>query len=308
MKPSLYDIQYDPILSRVSVAYKNDKYIAETIVPTVLSKGRTGKYFSYDTAKFRKVVSLRGMGAACKEVGYGLSLSSAYVINEHALKELVPNEIVEQSPSPLTPSIDATENVTERLLIEKEYDLATYMKDTGNLTNNTTLTTTDQWSDYANSDPIGDIRTGKQDIHSHIFRDPNVLVLGKEVYDKLIDHPDIIDRIKYSQLGVAGELLLAKLFGVDKVIVGGSGYESATEGASSSMSYIWGKYAWLLYVAPRPTVKNISFGYHFQMKAPRRVDRWNDKDREGTFVRVHDDYVKEIISVNCSYLIAGAVA
>jgi len=308
MKPTLYDIQYDPILSRVSIAYQNDKYIAEQILPTILSKERTGKYYSYDTGKFRKVHTLRGMGSASREVGHGVSLSDAYVINEHSLVELVPDELVDQSPAPLTPMMDAAENVVEKLLIEKEYDLATWMKLVANFTNDTTLSSTTQWSDYANSDPIGDIRTGKQAIHSSIFRDPNTLVLGKEVYDKLIDHPDIIDRIKYSQLGIAGEALLAKLFGVEKVLIGGAGYESAVEGNTSSMSYIWGKYAWLLYITPKPTIKNISFGYHFQMKAPRRADKWYDKPREGTFVRVHDDYVREIVAEKCGYLIKDAVA
>lgn len=308
MKPTQNDIQYDPILSNVSVAYQNDMYIAEQVLPVIKSKKKTGKYYQYDKSKFRKVHSLRGMGANTSEVGYGISQSSAYVIKEHALKELVPDELKDQAEAPLTPEMDATENVTEKLLVEKEYDLATYMKDTSNLTNNTTLSGTDQWSDFANSDPISDIRTGKQSVHSNIFKDPNVLVLGKEVYDKLVDHPDIIDRIKYTRLGEATPALLARLFGVDKVLVGGAGYESATEGQTSSMSYIWGKYAWLLYVEPKPAIKRVSFGYHFQLKSPRMVDKWYNKDKKGTYVRVTDSYTREIVSVGCAYLIKNAVA
>jgi len=307
MKPTLQDIRFDPILSNLSVAYKNEAYIAEQICPVVKVKTATGKYFSYDTAKFRRVISLRGMGASAKEVDYGVSQSTAYVIKEHALKQIVPDELVEQAPRPLDPEMDATENVTERILVEKEYDLATYMKNTSNLTNNTTLSGTDQWSDYTNSDPIGDIKTGKAAIHSKIFRDPNVLVLGKQVYDKLLDHPDIIDRIKYSALGAATPDLLARIFDIPKVIVAAAGYESANEGQTSSMAYIWGKYAWLLYVAPRPTTRSLTFGYHLTDK-PRVVDKWYDKDRKGTFVRVTDRYTREIVSVNCAYLIKNAVA
>jgi len=308
MGPTLKDIQYDPILSNISVDYKNELYVAEQILPPVTVKTRTGKYFNYDTSKFRKAMSLRAMGGHTNEVDFNLSQSTAFIIKEHALKEIVPDELVDQAPLPLDPMMDAAENVTEKLLIEKEYDLAVYMQSTTNLSRNTTLSGTSQWSDYANSDPIGDIQTGKTTIHGYIFRQPNVLVLGKQVYDKLIQHPDIIDRIKYSQLGVAGTDLLAKLFDVDKVIVGGAGYESATEGQTSSMAYIWGKYAWLLYVNPRPTIKNISFGYHFQLKTPRIVDKWYEKDQKGTFVRVTDEYTREIVSANCAYLIKNAVA
>lgn len=307
MNPTLQDIRVDTILSNLSIAYKNEDYIAEQILPVVGSKKTTGKYFVYGKEKFRKVPSLRGAGASAKEVGYGLSQSTAYVCKDHALKQFVAKELVDQAMNPLQPNIDATENVTERLLVEKEYDLAVYMQNTANLTNNTTLSGTDQWSDYINSDPINDVKTGKTTIHGKIFQKPNVLLLGQEVYDKLLDHPDIIDRIKHSALGVTTTDILARLFDVKKVIIGGAGYETATEGQTSSMGYIWGKHAWLLYVAPRPGIKSLSFGYHFQY-GTRKVDKWYDNDREGTFIRAHDHYTREIVSVDCAYLIKNAVA
>ncbi len=307
MKPTLYDIKFDPILSNVSVAYKNEDYVAEQVLPIVRVASATGKYFVYDTSHLRRSNSLRGMGASAREVDYGVSQSTAFVIKEHALKELVPDELVKQAPSPLSPEMDATENVTEKLLVEKEYDLAAYMASTTNLTLNTTLSGTNRWSDYSNSDPVGDIRTGKAAVHAKIFKEPNVLLLGKQVYDKLVDHPDIVDRIKYSSLGVATPDLLARIFDVEKVIIAAAGYESATEGAASSMAYIWGKHAWLLYVTDRPGVRQISFGYHFQ-DAVRLVDKWYDNDRKGTFVRVTDRYTREIVSTDCAYLIYNAVA
>ena len=64
MKPTLYDIRFDPILSNVSVAYKNEAYVAEQVLPIVRVASATGKYFVYDTSSFRKENSLRGMGAS----------------------------------------------------------------------------------------------------------------------------------------------------------------------------------------------------------------------------------------------------
>ncbi len=306
MKPSSQDIRIDPVLSNISIAYKNEDYIAEQVLPVIPTTTRTGKYFKYDTSKFRREQSLRAMGAPAKEVDYGVAISTPFVVLDHALKELVPDELKEQAPSPLSPEIDATENVTEKLLIEKEYDLADYMKSTANLTNNTTLSGTSQWSDYANSDPVKDIKTGKKTVHSKIFKEPNTLILGKEVYDTLLDHPDIIDRIKYRS-DVATADILARIFGVERVLIGAAGYESAKEGQTSSLAYIWGKNAWLVYVAPRPAIRQISFGYHFQLKN-RVADKWYDKDREGTWVRVHDTYTREIVTVDAAYLIKNAIA
>ncbi len=311
MKPTLQDIRYDPILSNVSVAYKNATYIANLICPLVPSKTPTGKYFIYDKSKFREVRSLRGMGASSAEVGYDISQSSAYVCKDHALKQIVPDEMKDQSFAPLTPEIDATENVMERLLIEREKALHTYMSSNANLTNYIDLdatTSQDQWNDYANSDPIDDIETGIESIRSRIFKTPNVLVLSQDVYNKLKHHPDIVDRLKYSGFGKVTADILATLFDVEKVIIGAAGYETAKEGQDSSLSYIWSKDAWLLYVAPRPTIKNVSFAYHFQYKPTLTTDKWYDKDREGTWVRVHDFYTRETITVDAAYLIEDAIA
>jgi hypothetical protein len=306
MNPTLYDIKVDPILSNVSVAYKNDEFIAEQVFPVLPTKTISGKYFTYDNSGFRKEQSLRAMGAPSKEVGYGLTQSTAFVCKDHALKEITPDELKEQAPTPLSPEIDAAENVTQKLLVEKEYDLAAYMASESNLTNCTTLSGTSQWSDYANSDPIGDIKDAKTEVHGKIFKEPNTVILGKEVYDKLLDHPDIIDRIKYRS-DVATKELLARLFGVDKVLVGAAGYETATEGQTSSLDYIWGKHAWVAYITPRPGIRQVSFGYHFAYKN-RVADKWYDKDREGIWVRVHDFYTREVVTVNAAYFIKDAIA
>ena len=202
--------------------------------------------------------------------------------------------------------MDASENVTERLLVEREYDLATYMQNTSNLTNNTTLSGTDQWSDYANSDPFDDIETGIESVRSKIFRGANTLVLGQQVWNKLKHHPDLIDRIKYGGFGKMSLKALADLLDLEEVIVGAAGRETAQEGQTSSLDYIWGKNAWLIYKTKRPGIKQVSFGYHFQFK--KRADKWYDKGREGTFVRVKDFYTREVLTVDAAYLIKNAAA
>ena len=311
--PTLHDIQQvDPILTNFALEYKNDDYIAERVAPIILSKKLTGKYYKFDTANLRVSRSLRAPGSLTATVDYSLSASSAYTILDHALKAKVPIEDIEESPSPLDPMKDATERVIEKLLVEKEYDLATYMQNTSNLTNNTTLSGTDQWSDYANSDPFDDIQTGQQTVHSKTGKVANVLVLGKQTYDKLKHHPDVIDRLKYGGRadfkGVVTPQMLADAFDIDTVLIGSALYESAVEGQTSSLAYIWRKHAWVLYTQPKPSKRGITFMYHFQKKKARVVDKWWDKDRESWFVRVHDKYTRELISVNCAYLIKNAVA
>jgi len=176
------------------------------------------------------------------------------------------------------------------------------------MTQNTTLSGTSQWSDYSNSDPIADVRTARTTIHSATFKKPNTMILGKQVFDMLAEHPQIIERIKYSQLGVVTEELLARIFQVEKVLVGEAGSNSAVEGQTDSLSYVWGKHAVLAYIAPKVGIKTLTLAVTFTY-GEREVKRWYEQDREGTYVRVgKDNYVQKIVAAGAGYLIKNAIA
>ena len=124
----------------------------------------------------------------------------------------------------------------------------------------------------------------------------------------LCEHPQIIERVKYSQLGVLTVELLARIFQVEKILVGEAGANTAHEGAADSLSYIWGKYAIIAYIAPQVRLKQVTLGYTFTY-SQRIVKRWRDEDREGTYVRIgNDNYVQKVVAAACGYLIAAAVA
>ena len=231
----------DPILTGFSLAYKNSAYIADLLLPSLAVDKQSGKHFVYDKGRFRVNDNLRGAGARSKEVTHNISSSSAYFCEDHALKEFVTDEDRDNAVPPADPFQDATENVTEMHMVAKEVEAAGILTSTSVLSQNTTLSGTSQWSDFSNSDPIADIRTGKQTIHASIHVDPNTLVLGKQVWDKLIDHPALIERIKYSQFGAVTEDIVARILGVERLIIGAAGKNGAVEGQSDSMSYIWGR-------------------------------------------------------------------
>jgi len=301
------DVMIDPVLSNVSKKYTNQEFIADRIMPVVPTAKQTGKYYIYDKSNLRRDVTLRAPGSGANETSFGLSTED-FITKDHALKDFIPDEVQEQADAPLNPLIDATENLTEKLLIDREKELAETMEDTSTLTENTTLSGTDQWSDYSNSDPIGDIRDGIENVHSKTFKRPNTVVLGQETYNKLIDHPQIVERIKYSQLGIVTTELLARVFGVNEVLIGSAGENTAKEGQSDSLGYIWGKHAWVFYKAPGMGLKQLTFGWTFAYKT-RIVERWRDEDRKGTYVRTgNDNYTQKVVCAEAAYLIKDAVA
>lgn len=299
------------MLTTTAIAYSNEEYIAAQVFPDFPVKKQSAKHFVYDRGRFRVRDARRGQGANSKEVTLSLTTGTAYFAEDHALKQFVADEDVDNAETPTSPYIDATENVMEMHLVARENELATMLADTAVMTQNVTLSGTDQWSDYANSDPIGDVRTGKQTVHAAIGRDPNVLILGKQVYDILVDHPAFLERVKYSQLGVMTPELLARIFDVEKVIVGKAFKNTADEGQTDATSYIWGKHAILAYIAPRVAPKLMTLGLTYTWKQAKveRLRGTDEEDRKGTYVRVGDHYYdQKIVAAAAGYLIKNAVA
>lgn len=307
----------DPVLTNVAIGYTNEEFIAEILLPSFNVAKQTGKHFVYDRGRFRGPDNnaKRAQGANSSEVRMTLTTGNPYYCEDHALKQFVADEDVDNAMTPTSPYQDATENTVDRLMIGRELEAATLLTTAGNYgaSNKVTLTGTDQWGDYTNSDPIADIETGKTAIHQAIFRMPNVLMLGKQVFDKLAQHPAIIDRVKYSQLGVVTPELMAKVFDVDRVVVAKAGKNTANEGATDAMGYIWGKFALLAYVAPKVGPKTITLGLNYvwagksmQVKRLRGTD---EDDREGTYIRAGRWYYDQnIVASEAGYLISTAVA
>ena len=302
------DVVVDPALSNVSIKYTNDVFIADLVLPMVKVAKQTGKYYVYDKSNLRVDKTARAAGSAANEIDFGVAPTGTFACDDHALKGFVADEIQDQADAALNPLVDETETVTEKLLLDREINAAALLTSTATLTQNVTLATTAQWSDYSNSDPIGDVRTARTTIHSNTFKKPNTLILGKQAFDILIEHPQIIERIKYSQLGVVTAELLARVFQVEKVIVGEAGQNTAVEGQTDSLSYIWGKNAIVAYIAPQIRIKMLTLGVTFTYST-RLVKRWRDEDREGTYVRIgNDNYVQKIIAAAAGYLIKNCVA
>lgn len=302
------DVVVDPALSNVSIKYTNDIFIADVLVPMLKVAKQTGKYYIYDKSNLRVDATARAAGAGANEIDFGVAPTGTFSTSDHALKGFVSDEVQDQADSALNPLIDETETITEKLMLDRETNAANLLFSTTNITNNTTLSGTSQWSDYDNSDPIGDIRTARISVHQNTFKLPNTLVLGKQVYDILIEHPQVIERIKYSQLGIATPELLARIFQVDKVVVGYAGSLSSKEGQTDVLAYIWGKYALVAFIAPQVRLRMLTLALNF-VYSQRTAKRWRDEDREGTYVRIgNDNYQMNIIAAACGYLIAGAVA
>jgi len=312
MKPNLGDAKVDKILSQFSQMYRNENYICEKILPTLKVKEKSGKYAQYGKENLRTYTDqiFRAPGTRAMSMDYSVSQGD-YLCRERSLEKLVPDEMVNNTDDPYDPKRDAVEFLMDAIWINQERALATTMSDNSVMTSYTTLSGTSQWSDYVNSDPLGDIRTGINAMRTAAVQKPNVMVLSYATYIKLIDHPDVREQVKYTNGGQLGEdaftSFLKKHFRLEDVYIADAVYNSADEGQTDSLADVWGKHAWLIYRTPRPTLMKATFGLTL-FDVSRKVDTYREEPKLSDVVRQRYSYDQNMFDVNLAYFIENAVA
>lgn len=315
----------DVVLSQISVDWPNAGFVGNNLFPQVTVRKQSDKYniFKREAWGLPPTGDLRAPGAEANEVP-GRTLSrDTYFAQDHALRIAVTDEERENTDSPLSPDRDATELVTSHVLMQRELTFRDLAQTASNyhadLT--TTLAGTSQWNDYANSSPIADVKAGRNAMHAKIFQLPNIGIIPWQVMTKLEDHPDFIERIKYSQRGVLNEEIIASLLGIPRIIVPSVGYAAGGRGLGapgfSDLSYMWGKDVILAYVPPRAGAGVPAFGYEFvwpYMGQQQYVLRWRETKRRSDLLEVGRRYDVKFIAKDDSdkavagYLIKNAVA
>lgn len=311
--PEASQVHIDAALTNVSVAYRNTDYIADRLAPMVGVRKQSDKYFIYDAEReaFRQTDDRRAPGSEANEVSFAMS-SGSYYCESHALEGVISDEERQNADPAIQVDIDHAEFLTDKIDLNREINLASTIIDGGSVPS-TTLSGTDQWDDV-DSDPIDAIESAKATIQAAAQVAPNTLVLPYEVYVKVRNHADIIDRVKYVTMGVVTPDVLAEVFTVDQVLIPRAQKNTANPGATASMTYIWGKNALLCHVPKRPGLKTVGLASTFNwMAAPgsvsgRLVEVWRDDARKSDLLRVERYYDHKLIAASAGYVWKAAVS
>lgn len=315
-KPTNAQVHIDAVLTNIAVKFKQAEsdFIADRIFPNVPVSKQSDKYFKYDRDAFARAIAERRSGATeSAGGGYGLSTDN-YYCDQFSFHKDVPADIAANTDSPLDAFRDAAEFVTRAMLLKREKDFVDTYFTSGVWT--TDITPSSLWSDYTNSNPLEDVKTGIRSIQKAALVKPNTLVVGPEVHDKLIDHPDIIDKMKYVAIPTpqATEAMLAQMFQVDRYLVGQSVAATSVEGQTLTTGFQWGKHALLCYTPPRPSLMTPAAGYNFSWNAfgngfGIRINRFAMRHLNNA-ERVEGDmaYDMKVVAPQCGYFFASTVA
>lgn len=266
-QPTSSQVHVDAILTNISVAYmqKQTNFIASRVFPIVPVDKKSDVYYTYTKADwFRDEAQRRAAGMPSAGGGYGLSTAS-YMCEKWAFHKDIDDDTRANADAPINVDREATEYVTGRIALKQEVEFAAAYF--GSSIWGTDITPTNLWSDFTASDPIGDIDTGKRAILAVTGFEPNKLVVGYDVWMKLKNHPDLIDRVKVSGAKVLTTELVAGLFELDEILVSKAVKATSLEGAATAtFGFVAGKHALLAYAAPTPGLLAPSAGYIMSWK------------------------------------------
>jgi hypothetical protein len=266
-QPTHSEIQaVDPVLTNMLVGYMqaDDRFIASRLFPSVPISTQSATYYAF-TKKywFLDTMQKRAPGVAFARNGYGVETATATAAL-WGLEHPIADEARSNNQMPMDLERAGLQWLAQQSLIRKERAFAADFFANGVWGTSDNNSTTD-WDDFTSGDPVNDVLTARRTISNNTGQDGNTLAVGYIVHQALVNHPDLVDRVKYVQAATMANVegAIAAAFGVSNYLVGKASYNSANEGQTFSASAIIDDDALVCYVAPQPGIMSASAGYTF---------------------------------------------
>lgn len=278
--PAQSDLHVNVPLTNVSVAYAQsaDLFIATKVFPKVSVQKQSDLFWKYSKSDFRRTdVERRAPSTESPGTGWNIT-TDTYFTHVYAVHKDIDDQVRSNADSTFALDKEATSFVTQQLLLKRDIDWAARYFTTGvwgtDLTGVSGTPSTNEFKQFddASSDPIklfADLQTNF--MQENAGRKANTLVLGAHVINALKNHPDILDRIKYTQKGVVTEDLIASLLGVDKILVSYAtktdterGLDALDQDGDASYEFVSdSKSALLVHTPSSPGLMTPAAGYTF---------------------------------------------
>ena len=286
-QPTHSEIQaVDPVLTNMLVGYMqaSDRFVASKVFPAVSIEKQSGTYYTF-TKKywFLDQLEARAPGGRFARSGYGVETGTC-LAQLWGLEHPIADEARANNQMPMALEQAGLQWLAQQSLIRKERAFAADFMVASVWGTDDNNATTD-WDDFTAGDPVNDVLTARRTISNNTGFDGNSMTLGYIVHQALVNHPDIIDRVKYVQAATLTNVegALAAAFGVQNYWVGKASYNSANEGQTFSAAAIVDDDCLVSYVNSAPGIMTASAGYTFA---------WDGGGGTGSIASYRDQSVK----------------
>ena len=265
--PTSGQVHTNAILTNISIAYMQNRndFIADRVFPRVPVQKQSDTYYTYDKDDWF-TDSAKKRAPATESAGGGYRQSDeTYNCEVYAFHKDIDTQTRANYDAPLNADRDATEFVTHKLLLKRELEFVqNFLKsDPWDTVEDLDAGENYQFDDY-DEDIISFVDQKRRDVKKKTGYKPNKLVLGGRGWDAIKNHPEILDRIKYTREAIdINPQLVARALDLDELIVSEGVYATNPEGEDLDMSHIVDDKALLLYTPQSPSLLTPSAGYIF---------------------------------------------
>ena len=302
-------VHVDQPLTNLTLAYaqSQENFIADKVFPTVGVSKQSDKYYIYDRANMNRTGDVAKLAPRTEVNRIGMTLStSSYFADVYGLGMDFDEQTLANEDAALDIRSAGAETLAMRLMIHREEQFASNFFVAGQWGTDNTLTGNDQWSDYTNSDPIDAVTLARRTVqlNSGGFK-PNTMVVGKEVRDKLINHPDVLARLNggatVTNTALVTDAKLAEIFEVENFYVMEAVKNSSVEGVAESNAFIGGKNALLCYTPSNAGLMSPAAGLTFAWNNLEGVNNLGITVESFSDDALKRQQIAEMIQVKMSY-------
>ena len=246
-------VHLDAPLSNLTLAYVQEQtnFIADKVFPTVGVQRQSDKFYIYDRDNMNRSGDVQKLAPLTEVNRIGMTISnSSYFADVYGLGMDFDEQTLANEDAMLEIRSAGATTLVNRLLIHREEQFASTFFAAGVW--GSQATPSNLWSDYTNATPITDVTAARRamQLKSGGFK-PNTMVVGKEVRDVLINHPDILARLNggstVSNTALITNAKLAEIFEVENFYVMEAVKNGAAEGLAEANAFIGGKHALLVH-------------------------------------------------------------
>jgi hypothetical protein len=299
----------DPVLTELSLGYSNNEMVGHHLFPYAWMDKEGGKIPKHTREAFKIRNTVRAIRAKSNRINPDPAGHIDVVLEEHDLE--YPIDYREDGDSAFDLQVHATDVVTEGIMLRREKYCADLAQNPATYPagNKIMLGGTSAFTDKT-SDPIGVIEDARDAVRDRIGKRPNTMIIGAPTRKVLRNHPQLIEKIKYSMKGVITLDLLREIFEIENIHFG----EAVASSEFEEFDDLWSDNIVLAYVKPMKDTSNSSrsarnyrdpsFGYTLRKRGMPMIDV-RQEDGKLQLIRNTDLFKVQVVGADAGYLISN---
>lgn len=313
-------------LTNVAQGFKMPQFVMRSLFPLVQTADYDGRIIRFDDSIYEEIDDDRADDTIYPEVQDGYS-GAPYELNTKGYSYRVGDKKAKKMERlNINWGRRASQRMILRAGLKHEIEAAAIAVDPARYAANNviSLAGAQQFNDPA-SNPGTFIRAGRSAVASQVGVDPNVMVIGRQVFDALQENPTLRDRVQYTTRDSITTQMLAQFYGFNRVEV----CNALVKRPDGSKEYVFGRNIVMGYTNPNALndaglpfrangvidQEEPSYAYTYvYMGNPLVYSPYRDEQRGATVYKMDFDRSTQPVGVNDAnlithgYLINNAVA